>query len=76
VSREDEMQNHCNKTLPDLNTLLSKGHKKQKLRAHSEYYWNEAVNDWAMTHWEWADIMCELKSKQLGAHKFFERKNA
>lgn len=73
VSREDEMQNHCAKTMPDLNTLLSKGHKKQKLRAHSEYYWNEAVNEWAMSHWEWADVMCESKAKNLASFTLHDK---
>lgn len=50
VSREDVLLGHCKMTCPELTTLLEQGHKKQKLRAHSEYYWNKAVNDWAMTH--------------------------
>jgi len=34
--------------------------------------WNNAVNDWAYTHWQWADVMVECKSKNLGAHQLFE----
>jgi hypothetical protein len=29
--------------------------------------WNDAVNDWALSHWEWADIMVEAKCKNLAS---------
>jgi len=72
VSREDCLIDHCKNTMPDLNQLLETGYKKQKLRAHSDMYWNHAVNQWAATHNEWADIMCESKSKNLASFEFFE----
>lgn len=72
VSREDYLEGHCPNTLPDMNHLLSTGHKKQKLRAHSDYMWNKAVNDWARSHYEWADCMVECKSKNLGSMKLYE----
>lgn len=72
VSREDLLSDHCRDTRPDLDTLLESGHKKQKLRAHSDYFWNKASNDWAMTHNEWADMMCESKAKNLASFKLYD----
>ena len=70
VSREDILVNHCNGTLPNHTVLLESGHKKQKLRAHSDFYWNTAVNDWAATFLESFDIMCESKAKNLASIHF------
>ena len=67
VSREDVLVDHCDKTLPDHSLLLESGHKKQKLRAHSNFYWNTAVNDWALQFLETHDIMCESKAKNLAS---------
>lgn len=72
VSREDLLREHCRDTRPDINTLLESGHKKQHLRAHSDYYWNRAVNDWAMTHNDWADMMCESKAKNLASFTLYD----
>lgn len=63
----------CLNKLPNLQKLLDSGVKKQHLRAHSDYYSNDAVNTWAKLHWNWADIMCELKSKNLGSNKLYEQ---
>jgi UV DNA damage repair endonuclease len=72
VSREDYLVNHCADTLPDMTALLAQGYKKQKMRAHSDFYWNSAVSAWAQTHSDWADIMCESKGKNLASFKFAE----
>lgn len=72
VSREDVLVGHSGHERPDLRPLLESGHNKQKLRAHSDYYWNKAVNDWAMTHNEWADIMCESKAKNLASFALYD----
>ena len=72
VSREEHIQRHDINTLPNLTTLMESGHKKQKLRAHSDFYWNSAVNRWALTHLQWADIMCESKAKNLASFKLYE----
>ena len=72
VSREDCLIDHCKDTRPQLDTLLETGYKKQKIRAHSEYFWNKAVNEWAATHNEWADVMCESKAKNLASFKFYD----
>ena len=72
VSREDLLSDHCRNTRPDIDTLLESGHKKQHLRAHSDYYWNKEVNDWAVTHNEWADLMCESKAKNLASFQLYD----
>lgn len=73
VSREDLLPTHCRLTRPDLNTLMENGHNKQKLRAHSDYYWNDASNDWALSFLDKFDIMCESKAKNLASFKLHER---
>lgn len=67
VSREDCLVGHDPHQRPDLTALLSRGHKKQKLRAHSDFYWNSAVNDWALTFSPGFDIECESKGKNLAS---------
>ena len=67
ISREDVLVDHDTTVMPDLGELLASGYKKQKIRAHSDYYWNTAVNEWALTHTSWADIMCESKAKNLAS---------
>ena len=67
VSREDYLVDHDPNALPDKALLLEQGYKKAKLRAHSDYYWNNAVNDWALTFSDYADIMCESKMKNLAS---------
>jgi UV DNA damage endonuclease len=67
VSREDVLVGFSPNDRPELESLLESGYKKAKLRAHSNFYWNKSVNDWALTHSEWADIMCESKAKNLAS---------
>jgi len=67
VSREDVLVDHDTTTRPDLKQLKSQGFTSAKLRAHSDYYWNSAVNDWALTFSPHADIMCESKQKNLAS---------
>ena len=75
VSREDILVDHDINTLPDKEKLLEQGYKKQKLRAHSDYMWNNAVNDWALSFRDYADIMVESKAKNLASIKLFESAN-
>jgi UV DNA damage endonuclease len=58
--------------MPDMDTLLAEGFKKQKLRAHSDFYPNRAVNEWALSFRPYADIMCEAKSKNLASFALYE----
>jgi UV DNA damage repair endonuclease len=73
VSREDVLVGHSGSQLPSLSTLMESGYKKGKLRAHSDFYWNDAVNTWAATFAEYADIMCEAKGKNIASHAFAEK---
>jgi len=73
VSREDVLVNHSPDIMPDHKKLLAEGHNKQKIRAHSEFFWNNPVNDWALTFLENFDIMCESKAKNLASFKLHER---
>jgi hypothetical protein len=73
ISREDVLVGHCAKTPPDHVTLLETGYKKQKLRAHSDFYWNESVTDWALSFWDQFDIQCESKGKNLASQQVYER---
>lgn len=73
VSREDILVGHGPDTLPDHQALLEAGFKRQKLRAHSDFYWNRAVNDWALTFGENFDIMCEAKGKNLASQQLYDQ---
>jgi len=67
VSREDVLVGHATDKAPDHSALLLEGYKKQKLRAHSNFYWNKPVNKWALSFLETHDIMCESKAKNLAS---------
>jgi UV DNA damage repair endonuclease len=69
VSREDYLTEHDTSVLPNYESLLSAGYKKQKLRAHSDFYWNTVVNEWALSFLNRFDIMCESKGKNLASFK-------
>ena len=71
VSREDILTGHSETEKPDFAALEEQGFKKGKLRAHSDYCWNSAVNEWALSHWQWADIMVEAKMKNLASGQLY-----
>ena len=73
VSREDVLVGHCPNTRPDHKSLLESGHKKQKLRAHSDFYWNKEVNNWAISFLDQFDIMCESKAKNLASMELYKQ---
>ena len=75
VSREDYLREHASDRRPSYDALIAEGYKRGKLRAHSDFYWNDAVNDWAITHSTWADIMCESKGKNIASFKLGELLN-
>jgi hypothetical protein len=50
--------------------LFAPGYKKQKLRAHSDFYWNQAVNEWVAGFTDNFDIQCESKGKNLARDQF------
>jgi UV damage endonuclease UvdE len=72
VSREDYLVGHNNLCAPNYQTLLETGYKKQKLRAHSDFYWNNATNDWAVQFLDKFDIMCESKGKNLASFALYD----
>tara|TARA_B110000503_G_scaffold56697_1_gene90791 strand:+ start:269 stop:1321 length:1053 start_codon:yes stop_codon:yes gene_type:complete len=78
ISR-DEYIGHVPPTVrPDFQNLFSEGYKKAKLRAHSDWYHNTAVNDWALSFLEHADIMAESKCKNLASielYKYYKGNN-
>ena len=59
-------------TMPNFPALLEAGHKKAKLRAHSDYYPNQLVNDYALSFLDYADIMCESKCKNLASIELYK----
>ena len=75
VSREDYIGNYPMHIKPSMDTLLEAGYKKQKLRAHSDFFWHDAVNHWALTFRKDFDIMCESKGKNLASFKLGEYEN-
>lgn len=71
TSREDVVVDHDPTVRPDLRQLKAMGFTSAKLRAHSDYCWNQAVNDWALEFNEYADIMVEAKQKNLASTQLY-----
>ena len=72
VSREDILVGHDRSVRPDLSELLDRGFKKQKLRAHSDFMWNDACNQWIVGFANNFDIQCEAKGKNLASAQVYE----
>jgi len=73
-SRDEWMpEGFVHNELHDINTLLEHGSKKQKLRAHSDYYPNHKANEWALSFWNDFDIQCEAKAKNLASEQLYEQ---
>jgi len=62
-------------TMPNFPALLEAGHKKAKLRAHSDRYPNPLVNEYALSFLEYADIMAESKFKNLASIELYNYAN-
>ena len=73
LSREDILTDFSTTDRPEMESLLESGYKKQKLRAHSDFYWNTAVNEWALSFLDRFDIMCESKGKNLASFALYEQ---
>ena len=73
ISREDYLVDHDTSIMPHHENLLKEGYKKQKLRAHSDFYWNTASNEWALSFLNTHDIMCESKGKNLASFALYEQ---
>jgi UV DNA damage repair endonuclease len=72
VSREDVLVGHADNIAPNHAQLLLDGYKKQKLRAHSNFYWNKPANKWALGFRNNFDIMCESKAKNLASFALYQ----
>lgn len=72
VSQEYLLPDHSITEKPDFPALEERGFKKAKLRAHSNYMWNNAVNEWVGTFRKDFDIMVEAKAKNLASIPFEE----
>ena len=66
-SREDVLPEHSRDKLPDRKVLFESGLNKPKLRAHSDFFWNSALNRYALGFLDLFDIMCESKGKNLAS---------
>jgi UV DNA damage repair endonuclease len=66
-SREELLEGHNASQAPDREILIESGISKQKLRAHSDFYWNTATNAWALSFLDDFDIQCESKGKNLAS---------
>lgn len=73
LSREDILVDHARDVLPDRNLLIEGGCNRQKLRAHSDFYWNQASNRWALGFLDQMDIQCESKAKNLASFALYEQ---
>ena len=73
VSREDYLVGFDPTIMLDHQLLLEGGYKKQKLRAHSDFYWNQKTNEWAITFLNQFDIMCESKGKNLASMELYNQ---
>lgn len=71
-SREDLLDPTLHIKRPIMSLLLGQGFKKQKLRAHSDFMWNQEVNNWAYDFWDCFDVMVEAKAKNLASYKLYE----
>jgi UV DNA damage endonuclease len=56
-----------NEGLPDYHAAIAAGVKRAHLRAHSDFYWCQAANDWAATFLPEFDIQAEAKAKNLAS---------
>jgi len=71
ISREDLVLDHDVEERPNMAVLLETGYKKQKLRAHSNFMWNRAVNQYIAEFWPHFDIQVESKAKNLASMALF-----
>lgn len=71
ISRETVLPGHPTDQLPNYATLTAAGHNSCSLRAHSDYYWNAAANDYILGFWDRFDIQCESKAKNLASERLY-----
>ena len=66
-----ELRGSKHGSMHSIRQLIDLGCKKQKLRAHSDWYPNPSVNDWAISFWDKFDIQCESKMKNLARDQLY-----
>lgn len=67
----DEYIGSLSDRLPSMQDMLL-SNTKASLREHSDFYTNQHINKWALSHMSWADIMAESKGKNIAAMELFE----
>jgi len=72
VSSKEVLENHCQQTLPNLESLRAQGFNQSALRAHSYLMWNKAVTNWALSHLSWTDLEIEAKGKNLASKQLYD----
>lgn len=73
LPRDEYVQQHLDSTgLPMFDSALAHGVSRTKLRAHSDFYWCNTANQWALTFTPHFDIMCEAKGKNLASRALYE----
>jgi len=72
ISREDVLVGHDPGGAPFMESILRRGITKQKLRAHSDFFWNHTVNRYVLRFADQFDIMCESKGKNIASFALFE----
>jgi UV damage endonuclease UvdE len=71
-SREEYLAGYSRNERPSRHALMESGVGKQKLRAHSDFFYNTEINRWAGTFWDYFDVMCESKAKNLASERLFK----
>jgi len=71
----DELIGEFADTMPSMSQMLIKN-KKSQLRAHSDFYTNKKINQWALSHLDWADCMAESKGKNLASFELYQQLKA
>jgi UV DNA damage endonuclease len=66
-----ELGDKMHTEMHNIKDLLDRGCKKQKLRAHSDFYPNAKANDWALSFNENFDIQAESKGKNLASEQLY-----
>lgn len=74
VSRPEALLNPDPNVLPDFKAQRAAGKSLRDLRAHSDYCWNKAANEWALSHLSWMDIEVEAKMKNLASNQLNEQR--
>jgi UV DNA damage endonuclease len=71
--REEYCLHHSPDIMPELAALKAKGMSKNMIRSHSDFCWNTAMNDWAISHLSWMDIEVEAKMKNRASEQLYDQ---